>query len=204
MVSSLLVHLMAAYIRLLGCTSTVSWYGEENVPPPPFIYAFWHNRLLFLVHTHRNRGIKVLISKSKDGELIASVIHKFGFGSIRGSSSRAAREATLQMVRALRDNGVCGITPDGPKGPACQVKDGLSYIAHRTGAPIVPIAYSAKRKKILGSWDGFLFPLPFNKVAVVVGKPIAVTTDDDLGETNRRISAALNGVAAAADRLAII
>jgi lysophospholipid acyltransferase (LPLAT)-like uncharacterized protein len=199
-----LATLAAGYIRLLGSTTKVTWYGAENVPPPPFIYAFWHSRLLFLVYSHRHQGVKVVVSKSKDGELIAAVLNKFGFGTIRGSSSRAAREAALHTLRALKTNSICAITPDGPRGPAREVKDGLSYLARKTGVPIVPLSYAAKRKKVLNSWDRFLFPLPFNKTVVVVGKPFRVDADEDLADANRRIAAALNDVTTASDRLTAV
>jgi lysophospholipid acyltransferase (LPLAT)-like uncharacterized protein len=196
-----LALLAAGYIRLLGLTSRITWYGRPRVPRGPFIYAFWHNRLLFLVYSHRGRNIHVLVSKSKDGELIASAIRRFGFGAIRGSSSRSAREAAIHTIRALRAGTICAVTPDGPKGPAGTVKNGLSYIARKTGRPVVPVAYAARRKIFLHSWDRFLFPLPFNSIVVLTGRPVYVLPGEDIVEANLRIAAALDKVTAAADRL---
>ncbi|MHB9154942.1 MAG: lysophospholipid acyltransferase family protein [Endomicrobiales bacterium] len=197
----LLVNLAALYIRFLGLTTRVTVFGEKTLPEGPFIYAFWHCRLLFFVHSHRSRGIRVLVSRSKDGKLIASVINKFGFKVVHGSSSRGGRESVARMIKSLRENRVCAITPDGPRGPAREVKDGISYIARKTGCPVVPIANAFTRKKFLKSWDRFLLPLPFSRAVIVAGDPVYVRPGDDLGDASREIAASIDRVTLTAEML---
>jgi lysophospholipid acyltransferase (LPLAT)-like uncharacterized protein len=143
-----------------------------------------------------------MVSKSKDGELIARVMDRFGFGSVRGSSSRAGRESAVQMIRLLRRGLVCGVTPDGPRGPAREVKEGVLFIARAARCPIVPITCAFKRRKLLRSWDRFVLPWPFNTAVILIGMPFHVTGEDDLPAAARELADVLNRMTAAADALA--
>ncbi len=138
------------------------------------IYAFWHARLLPLIFTHRRRGIAVLVSQSRDGELSAGVIGRFGFVTARGSSMRGGDEGLRDMLRWARRGRLLAVTPDGPRGPREQLKPGLIVIASRTGFPIVPVASSGHPCWTLRSWDGFRIPRPFAKVVVACGAPVQV------------------------------
>ncbi len=173
--------LMNLYIRMTGLTTRLAYFGEENLPPPPFIYVFWHRRLAFLSYSHRKRGIKVLLSTSRDGEIIWKIIKSLGFGCVRGTASKPgqARRAVVEMLNSLKKGEVLAVTPDGPKGPAGVVKKGVPYLAQKSGCPVVPVSWAAARKKIMNSWDRLVLPLPFNRAAVAIGRPYYVPENAD-------------------------
>lgn len=161
-----------ALLELLGRT----WRVESIYPPAGtgrrrVLYSFWHGTQLPLLYTHRNRGITVMVSRSRDGGLVAALLSAMGFGTVRGSSSRNGAEAAMEMCSIL-GRGSCAITPDGPRGPAKTVKPGVLRIAARTGVPITAMGVAAWPRIRLSSWDGFLIPLPWSRVAVAEGIPI--------------------------------
>jgi lysophospholipid acyltransferase (LPLAT)-like uncharacterized protein len=169
------------------------------------IFAFWHARLLPLVYTHRRRSVAILISQHRDGELIARTIGRLGFLTGRGSSTRGGEEGIRAMLRHAEDHRLLGISPDGPRGPAEQVKPGLVYLASRTGFPVIPVASAAASAWRLRSWDGFRIPRPFARVVVAYGPPITVPariTEDDVEAWRVRIEAGLRELTAEADRVA--
>lgn len=142
-----LYFLGAQLIRLLHATLRVRHIHVENIERlPQYIIAFWHAHLLLMLHSRYRKPILVLISQSKDGELIARVFDWYGVESARGSSTRGASGALREMIRAARGGSNIVFTPDGPKGPARVAKDGVVYAAQATGLPIVPIAFAAKKK----------------------------------------------------------
>jgi len=138
------------------------------------IFALWHARLLPLVFTHRGRGIAMLVSRHRDGQLITRIIERLGFVTARGSSTRGGEEGVMEMLRLAEAGHLLGITPDGPRGPAEKLKPGLVYLASRTGWPVVPVAAAARSAWVFRSWDRFRVPRPFARVVVDYGDPIAV------------------------------
>jgi lysophospholipid acyltransferase (LPLAT)-like uncharacterized protein len=167
------------FIFLLGKTLRIKRVGEENLNPiqknqGQVIYAFWHGRMLILSYSHRWQKIHVLISQHRDGELIARIIQRLGFVSVRGSTTRGGTKAIFEMANKGASGYNIAITPDGPKGPKFKVQLGTVYIAQRSGMPIVPITNSAKSCWILPSWDGFLIPKPFSRAVIIIGEPIYV------------------------------
>lgn len=167
------------FIFLLGKTLRIKWIGGENLNPirknqGQVIYAFWHGRMLILSYSHRWQKIHVLISQHRDGELIARIIQRLGFVSVRGSTTRGGTKAIFEMANKGTSGYDVAITPDGPKGPKFKVQLGTVYIAQRSGMPIVPITNSAKSRWTLPSWDGFLIPKPFSKAVIIIGEPIYV------------------------------
>ncbi|MGM0568632.1 MAG: lysophospholipid acyltransferase family protein [Elusimicrobiota bacterium] len=178
------------YLRFMGRTTGIKYYGRENIPRGGYIYVFWHNRLAFLAYSHRARAINVLLSTSSDGEIIWRVLKLLGFRGIRGTASNPsqARRSTVAMLRALKEKKVIAITPDGPKGPPLEVKKGVPYIARKSGCPVVPLSYAVKRKKIINSWDSLILPLPFNRAAVVTGEPYYVDKKSDIEEERKKIA----------------
>jgi lysophospholipid acyltransferase (LPLAT)-like uncharacterized protein len=141
----------------------------------PLIFAFWHGQMLPLLYQHRDEGVAILISAHRDGELIARVAHRFGFRSVRGSTSRGAGRALLGMVRELEQGREVAVTPDGPRGPAERFAAGALIAAQRSGAHIIPVAATASRTWRLRSWDGFMIPKPFARVTVAYGPPTRVS-----------------------------
>lgn len=144
---------------------------EEN---KPVLFAFWHRFQLLMVYEHRGTGVNVLVSQSRDGELIAQALHRFGFKTARGSSSRGGSAAFMELLEFVEKGGQAAFTPDGPRGPYRSVQPGLVALAQKTGAPIIPIGWAGARTKELSSWDRFLIPLPFSKYVVYFDAPLTV------------------------------
>jgi hypothetical protein len=189
-------------VRLLGATWRVERVGVDErdarfARGERCVFAFWHARLLPLVFTHRRRGIAVLISRHRDGELVARLIERFGFVTARGSSTRGGEGGAREMLRLAERGHLLGISPDGPRGPAEILKPGIVYLASRTGFPVIPVAAAASRSWRLASWDGFRIPWPFARVVVAYGTPIAVPsglTEDDVQAWCVRVEGALRGL----------
>jgi len=133
-------------IRGLHATLRVGHVNPENLTGKQCIVAFWHAHLLLMLHTKWTGQWVVMISRSRDGEYIASVFEHYGLEAARGSSTRGGSAALRKMIRAARDGKGIVFTPDGPKGPNRIVKPGLVLAAQATGLPIVPIAFAAKKK----------------------------------------------------------
>lgn len=152
--------------------------NEINVP---FLICFWHNRILGITlafqrkYPHRaRRGVTVLTSASKDGEILAGLVGAFGMGSVRGSSSRQGSRALLELVRLVRGGGDVAITPDGPRGPRYVLGPGAILLAQTTGAVLVPAHASFSNALRMKTWDGFLIPLPFSSISVRIDPPITI------------------------------
>lgn len=141
------------------------------------VMAFWHGRILSAAFYFRHRGIVVITSENFDGEWIARIIERFGYGTARGSTTRGGRRAMVQLIRAMRAGKPAGFTLDGPRGPAHLAQPGAVWLAHATGNPILPFHLEAARAWTLRSWDRTQIPKPFTHVALVVGEPIAVGAD---------------------------
>src|SRR5919198_112350 len=153
------------------------------------VMAFWHGRILPATYYFRRRGIVVITSENFDGEWIAGIIERFGYGTARGSSSRGGRKALLQLTRDLRRGRPAGFTVDGPRGPARVVQPGAVWLAKATGNPVLPFHVEASRYWTLSSWDRTQIPKPFATVAIAMGEPFEVPPDADAGgiEAARRL-----------------
>jgi lysophospholipid acyltransferase (LPLAT)-like uncharacterized protein len=196
-----------AYVSLVGWTNRMQ-VARADVPRKlhagneRFIYAFWHQRQVFFTWSHRGADAAVLVSRSKDGEMIAQTMRLSRIAAVRGSSTRGGAAAAKEMVEILRSGLDVGITPDGPKGPARKVKSGVLRVAQLSGAPIVPIANATSRRlEFKKAWDRFHVPLPFGRAAVVYGDPVRVGPDDDLDAKALELEAAMNRATDEAERL---
>jgi lysophospholipid acyltransferase (LPLAT)-like uncharacterized protein len=147
--------------------------------------AFWHGRILTATYYFRRRGIVVITSENFDGEWIARIIERFGYGTARGSTSRGARKAMLQLVREMRQGKPAGFTLDGPRGPAHVAQPGAVWLARTTGNPVLPFHLEASRHWSMRSWDRTQVPKPFSTVALVVGEPMSVPADAKDGDLER-------------------
>lgn len=188
-------------MRVLAATLRVR--REEAAVAPlwaaraPLIYAMWHGRLLLLPYLYGHRGAHVLTSRSRDGELVARWISRFGLDPVRGSSSRGGGDALRVLTRALRAGREVVVVPDGPRGPREVLKPGVIALARLSGAPIVPTAVGASREWRLRSWDEFRIPRPFARCVVRFGEPIRVSrAADRAGEeaARKEVEAALRGL----------
>jgi lysophospholipid acyltransferase (LPLAT)-like uncharacterized protein len=193
-------------LRLLGCTLRVR--REEQAVSAlwaartPVIHVVWHSRLLLLPYLYRGTGVRVLISRSRDGELVAGLVRRFGFVVVRGSSSRGGARGLRALARALEDGHSVLLVPDGPRGPSETVKPGVVALARMTGAPVVPLAFAANRQWRARSWDGFRVPKPFARCVVRFGDPVRVSrhpTREADESPRKEIEAALREVTWQAD-----
>ena len=152
------------------------------------IMAFWHGRILSGTLYFQRRGIVVITSENFDGEWIARIIQRFGFGTARGSSSRGSLRAMLQLVRDMEKGRPAAFTLDGPRGPARVAQPGAIWLARATGNPVVPFHMEASSKWTARSWDQTQIPKPFTTVAVAIGDPFDVAGDatDQQLETARQ------------------
>jgi len=199
-----LSFLAGAYLRIVGATSRIDWVRRDvrdrlEESGQGFIYAFWHARQAFLPYLHAVDAIHPLISRSKDGEIIARVCRRFGLEPARGSSSRGGTQAARELIRWVENGERVGVTPDGPRGPRGEVQEGVLYLAQKTGRPIVPVAYGAKRAWIFKSWDQFMLPKPFNRIAIAYGTPLSIGPHEDLAQSAQRLKDALDRLTAEAD-----
>jgi lysophospholipid acyltransferase (LPLAT)-like uncharacterized protein len=189
---ALLAPLAAGLLRALAAT----WRFERRGPDPfapgagrPLVFAIWHQDALCAAGTHRDLGVHVAVSRSRDGEHIAAVLARMGFGeSPRGSSSRGGAEALRALLRCLRAGGTVAILVDGPRGPARVAKPGAIAAARLSGAPIVPAVFEAHPCLRFASWDRMRLPLPFARVRVHYCEPLRVARDasEPAAETARR------------------
>lgn len=159
------------FLRLLARTWRFREVGREDwlarqAAGLPTILALWHGQMLPLTAYHRNCGVAVLISEHRDGEIIARVVRAFGFETIRGSTSRGAARALLELVATLRAGRDVAVTPDGPRGPRFEFAPGALVAAHRAGAAVVGVAAHVDRAWRLRSWDAFEIPKPFARITV--------------------------------------
>jgi lysophospholipid acyltransferase (LPLAT)-like uncharacterized protein len=141
--------------------------------------GFWHGRILPATVYFRDRGIVVMTSRNFDGEWIARIIERFGYGTARGSSSRGGPQALREMARALRAGSPVGFTLDGPRGPARQAQPGALWLAGATGHPVLPFHLEASRAWTARSWDGTQVPKPFSTVALTIGEPMTLPAGSD-------------------------
>jgi lysophospholipid acyltransferase (LPLAT)-like uncharacterized protein len=181
-------------ISLLGATLRWRSEGLEQLDAilrrgQQPVMAFWHGRILPATYYFRRRGIVVITSENFDGEWIAGIIERFGYGTARGSTTRGGRKALLQLTRAMAAGKAAGFTVDGPRGPARIAQPGAIWLAKATGNPVLPFHLEADRSWTLNSWDRTQIPKPFATVALAVGEPFAVPpdADEDQIERHRRL-----------------
>lgn len=143
------------------------------------IYALWHGRIMPGIIYLRDRGIVVITSENFDGEWIARIIHRFGYDTARGSTSRGGARALVQLRRDMKAGKPVAFTVDGPRGPAGVAQPGAVWLASATGNPILPFHIESSSFWTAKSWDGHQVPKPGSHVAVVIGAPIDVPAGAD-------------------------
>ncbi len=197
------VSLLLRLFRLCNRCRIIGFeeYRERLARGEHVLIAFWHNQGLFMpfVWFGKPGKIKLIVSQSKDGDLIASLLLWFGIENIRGSSSRGSAAAMKELLRLDRkDTDSIVFTPDGPKGPIYKVKDGIGYLALSSKKPLYLQSVSCSRAKELSSWDRFRIPLPFGTATWVCSPALHLSShpelslaeageaiEDCLNETNR-------------------
>jgi lysophospholipid acyltransferase (LPLAT)-like uncharacterized protein len=185
------------------------WRGEGKL-----IGCIWHGRFTLIHKMWKfGKGIppaKMLISRSREGGLVAWVSRTVGAEVIRGSAAKGSQqkggvEATRQMARHLDGGGVIAMTPDGPRGPRMRAKRGVVQLAKIAGASLIGVAWATSNRIVFDSWDNFVFPLPFGHGALIWTDPIPVPADADEAQMEAiraKLESELNRIAAEADRIA--
>lgn len=192
----IVASVFAACIWLVYFTCRVEFVNIETFKKyrrKPAIFAFWHGRSMMLSPIVCLRGMRsyAVASRHSDGRIMAKLQRLFGLKSIYGSTSDGGLSVLLSGVRILRrgDYSMC-ISPDGPGGPSLRVQDGILYFAKMTGAPIIPVCYSASHSWLQKRWDRYLVVLPFSRIVCYVGKPIFINSkisDAEFGAMRKKV-----------------
>ncbi len=210
--SGIIPWLACILIRCIGRSMVFETKGEENYlkfkrEDKNVILATWHSRLFLTVYYYRykldGKNICVLVSSSRDGEFIARIVRKFGYSAVRGSSRHYRKNAHEEALKKLSEGFDMGITPDGPRGPAEKVQQGVIHIASESGCPIVPMTFNSSRNTRLNSWDRFVFPHPFTKAVVIFGSPVYIPSDASKEEKlkkGRELEIVLNRITGIANK----
>lgn len=167
--ASLLIRFLAKTVRIVYVNFERvwdDWRGGKNI-----ILAFWHGRLLMMPVMYKGRGVSVLVSRHRDGELIARTVKRFGIDSARGSSTRGWLGGVKGLLREVKKGRDIAITPDGPKGPGFNAQMGIINIAKITGLPIIPMTFSASKKKLLRAGTALLCLTRFQKACLSAAHP---------------------------------
>jgi lysophospholipid acyltransferase (LPLAT)-like uncharacterized protein len=177
----LIVGILGSWlIKLLASTIRIYDYPvgfNKKAKDTPAIYTFWHCMLLIPTYVGMNSKIQVLISQHTDGEYIAQVLSRLGFGVIRGSTTRGGARALKALVDKAREGCPIAITPDGPRGPCFVVQSGTIYLGKKTQVPIIPVAVGFSSYWELHSWDRFRIPKPFSLALMFYGDPIQIPSN---------------------------
>jgi lysophospholipid acyltransferase (LPLAT)-like uncharacterized protein len=179
-----------AFVRIIASTIRFTYSDRSGLfgsskGRRPVILCIWHNRLALAIPTyfgylrkrHSSSGLAAMVSASRDGALVTSILDRFDVQTVRGSSSRRGRQALLELVTWAERGYDLAITPDGPRGPCYIVQDGILSLAQVTGLPIIPVSFNIRWKIRPNSWDRFQIPLPFSRCEGIMGKPLFVPRD---------------------------
>ncbi|MBA3853816.1 MAG: hypothetical protein C0503_05335 [Gemmatimonas sp.] len=181
-------------VQLLGATwrveerNTQAWQQLRDAGKP-YLLAVWHGQLLGAVWANRFRDIHALASTHGDAEIIARMMHRWGYHFVRGSSSQGGREALVQIVDGLKRGSSFAFTPDGPRGPRGEPKAGLLVASMRSGAPIVGIRTEISRAWRMRSWDRFAIAKPFATLRLTYSDPWVApdASPESVAELQRRL-----------------
>lgn len=191
MKKSLIVLLLRSviwWLTLLWCRSLrITHSGAAHLEQmrsdgKNFVAIFWHGSMMVCWYLLRPSGrgiVSALASRSNDGEFLSTILEKWNYTMIRGSSHIGGAEAMQLMTQAVRSGRSLIVTPDGPRGPRHEMKMGAVRVAQKTGVPLIMIGIASRKKKILRSWDAFEVPFPFSSVNAVYSEPIIVPPDLD-------------------------
>jgi len=190
-----LVILLLPFISLLFrlWARTIRWQNRYDFEKDKGkIYALWHGYALALAFFGLDRGIVVLVSRFRDGDIADGLLKRFGFETVRGSAEegregKGGRSALLKLMELLKEGKNVAVTVDGPKGPPFKAKDGVIFLAQKTGAVIIPACVKFEKFFRLNTWDRLVIPYPFTKAQLLVGKEIKVSPEDSIEDKRREL-----------------
>jgi lysophospholipid acyltransferase (LPLAT)-like uncharacterized protein len=195
----LLSTIASAYVLVVRWTSRI----DRSSPPAngPFIIAVWHGHIAML-HQLRfgDRALVALVSSHRDGQLISKCAWHYNIGTVQGSTGRGGITAVRQLIRWAQQGHSLVITPDGPRGPRMRVKEGIIEIARLSNLPILPAAIGVSKGRRLKSWDYFVIPSLFSRIAIRWGVPIQIAPGGNPTSDAARLQLALTSLQNEADR----
>lgn len=169
-------------------TLKIRFFGNRDYFPDKIresencIFCFWHSQIFPLIYTHRNKGIAVLVSRHRDGEMISRILKTFKFNLARGSFRRKGEIGFLTLRKFLKKGLCVAITPDGPRGPRWVFKEGAIILSKETNKKIVFVGTGYSRYIEFNTWDKFKLPLPFSKVSIFASRSYEVDEVDDFSK----------------------
>jgi lysophospholipid acyltransferase (LPLAT)-like uncharacterized protein len=169
------------------------------------VMVSWHGRTLIPANFMRGKGVLAMISLSRDGDIQNEIFTRFGFRTLRGSTSRGGVRAALEAAREVRHGAVLAFTPDGPRGPSGKFQPGALLIAQKARAPIYPAGVGAHPRILLPTWDRYLIPSPFARAAFLIGDPVWVPEDadkDDFARLAEQLEQTINALQDRAEAIA--
>jgi len=196
---TLVPPIASVLIRILYFLNRIEYIGEEYPHAcwqreEQIILPYWHEQTMLMVFAYRGPKANVLISESKDGELLTRTMRFFNIQAVRGSSSRGGRAAFRSLVALGKEQVDIVLTPDGPRGPRRKMKDGVVQLARLTGRAVIPMAFSCSRGFRFSSWDRFLFPLPFGRAVYAFGTPLYFSKEEGVERFRCRLQEAMEEV----------
>jgi lysophospholipid acyltransferase (LPLAT)-like uncharacterized protein len=193
-IEDIVIFLLPYYLKILMKTSRVIYLNKEYIEPyleekKPFILSLWHCNAFTGPILIRDMDLYILISQSRDGELINRIVKRFNNHSVRGSSSKGGIQALKLLIKIAREGKRILITPDGPRGPAFKLQPGIITLASQTGIPIIPFHHESIKQKKAKSWDAMRIPALFNTIIVSYGEPIFIppNLDEQIFEHYRQL-----------------
>jgi lysophospholipid acyltransferase (LPLAT)-like uncharacterized protein len=193
-IEDIVIFLLPYYLKILMKTSRVIYLNKEYIEPyleekKPFILSLWHCNAFTGPILIRDMDLYILISQSRDGELINRIVKRFNNHSVRGSSSKGGIQALKVLIKIAREGKRILITPDGPRGPAFKLQPGIITLASQTGIPIIPFHHESIKQKKAKSWDAMRIPALFNTIIVSYGEPIFIppNLDEQIFEHYRQL-----------------
>jgi len=186
----LIMMFIGKTLRLSEVNSLTAW---KKCPHSGFVFAIWHGEQFITFYHHRGQGVTIMSSLSKDGDIQTGILKLFGFLPVRGSSSRRAERALVEMIMNAKKGHSAAFAADGPKGPYHKVKPGIVFLAEKARLPIIPVCSAAKKVKIFEkAWDKYELPIPFSRAVIVYGNPKYVEKGDDIEKKAVEIENELN------------
>ena len=203
----LLGWVISIYLRI--CFQTSIWFTKNSEivenqinKDKSVIVCFWHNRLLMAVFCWNwKKTFKMLISGHSDGRIISQAVSHLGIETIRGSARKEKLSSLKEIINQIENNNILGFTPDGPRGPNEEIKDGFMSLLKKTNATVLPLSYSAKFKIKLKTWDEFIFVTPLNKFVAVWGNPFQFDKKKTTQENKKVLEREMNRITMLSDNL---
>jgi lysophospholipid acyltransferase (LPLAT)-like uncharacterized protein len=195
--------LLYSLVRLIGSTMRMKVIGAPADYSKTIICG-WHGRTFAFANHFRGKGLWVIISQSRDGEMQARIFGKLGFNIIRGSTGRGGVRALVESIRVLKDGGTMAMTPDGPRGPNGIVQEGVMAMAQKSGAALLPGAFSCRPRWVFRSWDKYTVPWPFAKGVILFSDPIFVpkaATEEEVETLRAKLESEMHRLEAEAERM---